>query len=523
MFSIAIWDNIDNILYLTRDRIGEKPLYYGWQNDSFIFASELKSFYKHPDFIKKIDLEALKLFFKYNYIPHPYSIYQNISKLKPGTIFKLELSTYRNSTIVYWNFEDILKVDKSNQKKIKTNIDYSVELEKILINTIKGQMISDVPLGAFLSGGVDSSLIVAIMQSISKTPVKTFTIGFNEKDYNEAIYAKKVADHLQTDHTELYLSSEDAMSIIPKLPCIYDEPFSDSSQIPTYLVSKLAKTKVTVSLSGDAGDELFAGYNRYILANNIWPRIKKIPSILRIITGRLILIIPPSFIDKFYLIFLKILNKKQSKFANIGDKLHKFANLISSNNFNVLYDRLVSHWNDEDKIVLYKSNELEISNEKFSFLSDIEKMMAIDTLTYLPDDILVKVDRAAMANSLETRVPFLDHRLIEFAWQIPLSNKINDEKSKIILREILYKYVPKELIERPKMGFGVPISEWLRGPLKNWAENLISEEKIKKDNLLNYDIIKKKWDEHQSGRRNWQYHLWDVLMFQSWYEYQKTL
>jgi asparagine synthase (glutamine-hydrolysing) len=523
MFSIAVWDSIENTLYLTRDRIGEKPLYYGWQNNSFLFASELKSFYHHPDFSKNIDKDALKLFFKHNYIPYPYSIYANINKLKPGTILKLDTRTFDSSIIVYWDFINVIKSKKSLQN---INLDFNtniIELEKLLINSIKNQMISDVPLGAFLSGGVDSSLIVSIMQSISANPIKTFTIGFNEQQYDEAIYAKKVSNHLKTDHTEIYLSSKDAISVINDLPKIYDEPFSDSSQIPTFLVSKLAKTQVTVALSGDAGDELFAGYNRYIIANNVWPKIKIVPFFIRKLISKFILLFPTTFYDNIYQLSNKFICNKTKLFTNVGDKIYKISYLILSKSFENLYDNLISHWNEYEPIVKGNYNNLNKEMTSYEFLNDIEKMMAADTISYLPDDILVKVDRAAMANSLETRVPFLDYRIIEFAWQIPIFQKLNSNKSKLILREILYKYVPKELIERPKMGFGVPIAEWLRGPLKNWAEEILSEEKIINDDLLDYKIIKKKWDEHQSGKHNWQYHLWDVLMFQSWYDYQKTL
>ena len=483
MFAIAIWDNVNDQLIICRDRVGEKPLYYGWQNNSFLFASELKAFQKHPDFNKIIDKNALALFFKYNYVPYPFSIYEGIKKLQPGTILKLDIKTNKFGIKKYWNFEEVVFNNSTSLNDGNNKLDYTSHLKNILIESVKSQMQSDVPLGAFLSGGIDSTLIVAIMQSISIVPIKTFTIGYEDINYNEANHAKRIANFLNTDHTEYILKPDEAIKIIPLLAKIYDEPFSDASQIPTFIVSRLAKTKVTVSLSGDGGDELFAGYNRYFMTNKLWPKLQLIPLVIRKYVSLTILLISSSQIQ--------------------------------------LYDKFISHWSLEDHVVIGNTNfEIE-KYEQFNKLSDIERMMAIDTLTYLPDDILVKVDRAAMYNSLETRVPFLDCRIIEYAWKIPLKIKINKNSSKDILKKILYNYVPKNLIDRPKMGFGVPIDNWLRGPLKNWAEDLLNENEIRNDGLLNYDIIKKKWEEHICGKRNWQYHIWDVLMFQTWYRQQK--
>lgn len=526
MFALAVWDVVEGELYLVRDRIGEKPIFFGWQNDTFLFASELKSFHKHPDFNKEINLEALSLFFKYNYVPGPHSIYKNIFKLKPGTILKIRTKDFNISNIVYWDFEENLKRSKYELANSKFSLEhYLSNLENKLTEAVSSQLISDVPLGAFLSGGIDSSLIVSIMQSISSVPVKTFTIGFEDEAYNEAHFAKEISNYLGTEHCELYLSSKEAIDVIPLLPLIYDEPFSDSSQIPTYLVSKLAKSKVSVVLSGDGGDELFAGYNRYILAKKIWPFIYRSPLFLRNFLAKGILWIKPSSIDKFVIFVSKGLNFRSAINLNLGDKLHKFSHLLLCKNFEDLYDSLISHWHIEDQIVIngQLSDKLNLKTQHFEYLEEIEKMMANDTLSYLPDDILVKLDRAAMANSLESRVPFLDFRIVEYAWQIPLKFKLRSRKTKYILRKILYKYLPIGLVERPKMGFGVPIASWLRGPLKLWAEDLLSEDRIRKDNILNYDLIKSKWDEHQSGVRNWQYCLWDVLMFQAWFENQKKL
>jgi asparagine synthase (glutamine-hydrolysing) len=517
MFSIGLWDKKNNDLILCRDRLGEKPLYYGWQGNTFLFSSELKAIKKHPDFNKIIDLNSLSLFFKYNYIPTPYSIYKGISKLTPGTYISINLINKTEKSTKYWDFKSVLKNKPFDTNKI-SSLEITNQLETLLKKNIKDQMLSDVPLGAFLSGGVDSSMVVALMQSISDKPIKTFTIGFDNKNFNEATYAKEIADYLKTDHTELYISPKDALDVVPLLHEIYDEPFADSSQIPTFLVSKLAKEKVTVSLSGDGGDELFAGYNRYILANKIWPIINFIPLIIRKNIGKALRLISFQYWNNLFLYANKLLPKKY-KLMNLGDKIHKFSYLLDSYNISNLYDKIVSFWSIEDNIVK-NHNFKKVENNFFDFecISDIEKMMALDTLTYLPDDILVKVDRAAMSVSLETRVPFLNHKLVEFASKIPLELKLKNNSSKWILKQVLFKYIPKKLIERPKMGFGVPIDSWLRGPLKNWTENLLSEKKLNEQGILNTNIIRKKWDEHLSGKRNWQYHLWGVLMFQAWYE-----
>lgn len=513
MFAIALWDKENKELTLVRDRMGEKPLYYGWQGETFLFGSELKSFKIHSSFVNEIDKNALSLYFRYNYVPAPYSIYKGINKLIPGSILTISLKSPNEKVEKYWDLHTVVQKEGVNNDDETNSID---KLEKLLKDSIDKQMLSDVPLGAFLSGGIDSSLIVGIMQSISEKPIKTFTIGFNEQKFNEAEFAKKIATYLGTDHTELYINPDDCLNVIPQLPHIYDEPFSDSSQIPTFLVTKLAKEKVTVALSGDAGDELFAGYNRYILANNTWSKLNKMPLFLRSIISSIILAFSA---DSWNFIYANIRAMIPSKYRmeNFGDKIHKSAFVLNSKNLNELYNRLISHWTEEDNLVKGSDILPLLDLNKFNTHSDIESMMALDSLTYLPDDILVKVDRAAMSNSLETRVPFLDHRIVELAWKTNMKYKIKNGQGKWILRQILYKYVPKELIERPKMGFGVPIDSWLRGPLKNWAEDLLDEKQLIEDGILNPEPILKKWKEHLSGKRNWQYHLWDVLMFQAWY------
>jgi asparagine synthase (glutamine-hydrolysing) len=382
-------------------------------------------------------------------------------------------------------------------------------------------MISDVPLGAFLSGGVDSSTIVALMQSQSKDPVKTFTIGFDEGAFNEANHAKIVARHIGTDHTEHYVSPEETLDVIPGLPFLWDEPFGDSSQIPTFLISRLARQKVTVSLSGDGGDELFAGYNRYVWAEALHRKLKFLPGLSRTLLGSLISIIPPRKWDSFFG-FIAPINKSLFEHTLPGDKIHKLAEIIKQSRNENLYLALVSQWHDPDSVVLGGKEPSTPLNEIKTLVSKdlVPRMQYLDMVTYLPDDILVKVDRAAMGVSLESRVPFLDHRVVEFAARIPLSYKIHGKKGKKILRNVLYKYVPKRLIERPKMGFGVPVRDWLRGPLLDWANDLLSQKRLLSDGYFNPDPIQRKWQEHLSGSRNWEGQIWTILMFQSWLEKQ---
>ena len=519
MFAIALWDRVERVLTLARDRMGEKPLYYGWQGDTFLFGSELKALKVHPAFQGEIDRGSLALMLRHNYIPAPYSIYKGIRKLPPGTYLNLMLGKREGELVHYWSVREVAEQGQaqpfagSETEAIKT-------LETHLLESIGLQMIADVPLGAFLSGGIDSSTVVALMQAQSSRPVKTFTIGFHEEGYDEAPHAKSVARHLGTEHTELYVMPKEAMSVIPRLPALYDEPFSDSSQIPTFLVSELARRHVTVSLSGDGGDELFGGYNRYFWATHIWRRVGWAPQPLRAALAGALMALPPSAWNGLFRGLSRFLPVGW-RYANPGDKLHKLAEVLAVRTPEEIYLDLVSHWKQPTEVVrgTHEPPTVLTDPARWADLPDFEqRMMYLDQMTYLPDDILTKVDRAAMGVSLETRVPFLDHRLVEFAWSLPLAMKIHDGQGKWLLRQVLNGHVPKGLMERPKMGFGVPIDVWLRGSLKGWAEELLDEARLQREGYFNPRPIREKWAEHLTGRRNWSYYLWDVLMFQAWLE-----
>ena len=527
MFAFAVWDRHGGVLTLGRDRIGEKPLYYGWQgrgaNAAFLFGSELKALRAHPAFEGRIDRDALCLQLRYSYIPAPYSIYRGIAKLAPGSLLTVSAQAREPRLTSYWS--GARQAVAGAAAPFAGSAAQAVDtLEGLLRQAVHDQMIADVPLGAFLSGGVDSSTVVALMQAQSARPVKTFSIGFHEEGYNEAEYAKAVAAHLGTEHTELYVQAESARALIPRLQSVYDEPFSDSSQLPTILVSQLARQHVTVSLSGDAGDELFCGYNRYQFAARLWKTVDAAPLPLRRLAARGIARVPVETWNRLARRTARFL-PQSLRFANTGDKLHKGAQVLSNATLDQLYLGLVSHWEDPAALVIGAREApalLRGDTPALLGLDGIQRMMALDLLTYLPDDILVKVDRAAMSVSLETRIPFLDHRVVEFAWQLPQSMKLRDGVSKWALRQVLYKYVPPALIERPKMGFGVPIGSWLRGPLREWAQDLLDESRLRSEGYFDPVQLRRKWHEHLSGQRNWQYHLWDVLMFQSWLEQQSA-
>ncbi len=513
MFAFAVYDAKNGELILGRDRLGEKPLYYGWSNGSFLFASELKSIKSFPGFRPEIDRDSIAMLLRFNYIPTPYSIYQHISKLQPGNLLVLTLNTQKLAQIEYWSLPAVIK--NAKESPFQGTVDEAVEQLSTKLNaTLELQMIADVPLGVFLSGGIDSSTIVALMQEQSTQPINTFSIGFGVDEFNEAVNARLVAEHLGTNHTELYVTSKMALEVIPKLPQLYDEPFADSSQIPTHLVAELAKQQVTVALSGDAGDELFCGYNRYLTTNKLWGKLKYLPIFIRKALSFLITLISPKTWDK--------IAKRSFLFSQIpqpGLKLHKAANALSSGSLHELYIRLVSHWPDPTEVVINSKEAALFKTELDQLaLNDVEKMMALDTMTYLPDDILAKVERASMGVSLETRIPMLDHEIVEFAWSLPLGTKLSRGKSKWPLRAILYRHLPKELAERPKTGFAIPLDEWLRGPLLVWACSLLNEDKIKAQGYLKFEPIQQKWQEHLNGERNWATQLWSILMFQAWLE-----
>lgn len=515
MFAFALWDREQRVLTLGRDRLGEKPLYYGWQGQGaqavFLFGSEVSALRRHPTFAAPINRNALAMYMRHNCIGGDQSIYEGIYKLLPGHLLTLAAGQTVPRVWPWWSAAEVAQRGVAHPFT-GTSEQAVNELEALLLSAVGQQMMADVPLGAFLSGGVDSSTVVALMQAQSSRPVKTFSIGFHEAGYNEAVHAKAVAQHLGTEHTELYVSAQQALDVIPRLPKLYAEPFADSSQIPTYLVSQLARQHVTVSLSGDAGDELFCGYNRYQMTAKLWGKLQRVPMPLRRAIAAAITGVPPARWDAMGRVL---------SVARLGDKLHKGAALLGNQTVAELYRGMVSHWSDPSAVVLGSSEPETVLTgavPPLAGLNDVERMMALDMLSYLPDDILAKVDRAAMGVSLETRVPMLDHRVVEFAWSLPLDYKLRGGVTKWPLREVLYRHVPRSLIERPKMGFGVPIDHWLRGPLRDWAETLLSESRLRQEGFFNPAPIRQKWTEHLSGQRNWQHQLWNVLMFQAWLE-----
>jgi asparagine synthase (glutamine-hydrolysing) len=522
MFSIALWDKANNTLNLIVDRVGEKPLYYGWQgrgkSKTFLFGSELKALKEHPAFEKNINRDSLSLLMRHSYISHPNSIWKGIHKLEPGTILTISLNSSEPKLTKYWSAEQAIANGKLTNNHLSKEEAIS-QLDILLKDIISKQMLADVPVGAFLSGGVDSSIIAAHMQAQSASKIKTFTIGFNEDKQNEAEYASKIAAHLGTEHTKLILSSTDAKNIIPMIPTIYDEPFADSSQIPTYLVSKLARNEVKVALTGDGADEMFCGYNRYQVSNRLWSKFNGIPHNLRRIGGKTITSIPSGVLNSLHSVFPMV-----NKSNNFSDRVYKGARLLQSKNFDQFYRDFISYWDNPESLIINSKEpktSLNRNLENIENMTDIDRMMYLDLLSYLPGDILTKVDRASMAVSLETRLPFLDHRLIEFAWSLPNEYKYNNGQTKWILKEVLNKYIPKNLYDRPKQGFGIPINEWLKGSLKEWGEDLLSEQNIKEQGYFDVKQVREKWSQHQSGKSNWQHQLWNVLMFQSWMEENK--
>ena len=525
MFAFAVWDRQEHILHLSRDRMGEKPLYYGWVGETFLFGSELKALCAHPEFHGEINRDALMLYMRHNCVPAPDSIYRGICKLPPGNLLSLPREHAAHvMPVPYWSLGEA--VARGNAKPFLGTAEEAVnQLDALLRDAIRIRMLADVPLGGFLSGGVDSSTVAALMQAQSSRPVRTFTIGNHESAYDEARFAAAVARHLGTEHTELYITPAEALSVIPRLPTMYDEPFADSSQIPTFLVSQMARQYVTVGLSGDGGDELFGGYNRHVWSNRIWDAVGWLPPAARSLLAGAIRSLTPQVWDKLLGICAPLLPSRARQ-RTPGLKLHKIAEMLPVKNRGALYLRHTSHWADPGDVVIggTEAEDRADGQDLQEQLSDfIQQMMFLDTVTYLPDDILAKVDRASMAVSLEARVPFLDHRVVEFAWSLPLALKISHGQGKWLLRELLYRYVPRDLIDRPKTGFGIPIEAWLRGPLRDWAEALLDEQRLKIEGFFNPAPIRKIWAAHLSGQGSWQYHLWDVLMFQAWLEANRQL
>lgn len=525
MFAFGLWDRLERKLTLARDRLGEKPLYYGRASGGdgpFLFGSELKALQRHPQFRGVIDREAVELLVRYLGIPAPRSIFLGISKLLPGSMLTLRLGSTAPEIERYWSGADAARHGIDNPLSMSPE-EATGALEKLLDQSVARQMMADVPLGAFLSGGVDSSAVVATMQKLASRPVKTFTVGFHEKTYNEAGHARAVAAHLGTDHTELYVTAQQAMDVIPKLASIYDEPFADSSQIPTYLISALARQQVTVSLSGDGGDELFGGYDRYLMTARFWNRIKAVPKPLRSVAARGLAMLPSSSLNDFGTT-IGMLFPRAMRLNRLGDKLHKGASMLTSQSIDHLYDSMLSMWPSGDGPMIgspHSDRSLNIDVEALSGFAGVERMMIQDMLGYLTDDILVKVDRAAMAVSLETRVPLLDADLVEFAWQLPLDYKIRGSVTKWLLRQVLYRSVPAKLIERPKMGFGVPVDDWMRGSLRDWVEALLDERRLREEGFFSPTKVRAVWKRHLRGENN-HFRLWTILMFQSWLDAQRA-
>jgi len=519
MFAIALWDREEHRLWLIRDRLGIKPLYYGYAKGHLLFGSELKALRRHPAFVAEIDRGSLALYMRYGYIPAPYSIYQNVHQLLPGTMLRVDSPQEPTAAPVrYWSALETAKqglaqpFDGSDGQAVD-------RLETLLSESVKLRMVADVPLGAFLSGGVDSSTIVALMQAQSNRPIKTFSIGFREESHNEAEYARAVAAHLGTDHSELYISAEEARAVIPLLPDMYDEPFADASQIPTYLVSRLARQSVTVSLSGDGGDELFAGYPKYATTNAIWRWARQWPLAFRRGAACGVTRVPPLTYDRG----LRRLEPFMARFgaSSVGEKVHRAASMVAARDLETMFGRGMSAIGTGGQPVLggiEPPTVLEDPGDALGIDSVVQRLMYYDMMMFLPDDILTKVDRASMAVGLEARVPMLDHRVVEFVWTLPLSAKKRAGISKWALRQVLYRHVPPDLIERPKSGFGVPIGEWLRGPLREWAEALLDEKSVQQQGFLDAQRVNEVWTMHRRGQDGLQGLLWHVLMFQAWVE-----
>ena len=520
MFAFALWDARDRVLTLCRDRFGEKPLFYGWVGRDLVFASELKAFAAHPDWHGSIDRQALTAFMRYSYVPAPLTIWQGIRKLAPGTLVRFGEQAAAGdggTQEAYWSMRQ--QVVDGQRARLLDPLKATDELERLLSQAVQRQSISDVSLGAFLSGGIDSSTIVALMQKQSALPVKTFSIGFAESEFNEAAHARRVAQHLGTDHTEWVVASSDALSLIPSLATIYDEPFGDSSQIPTTLVATLARRHVTVALSGDAGDELFGGYNRHVWGSRLHQRFGALPLPLRKALVGLIGAVAPEPANSIGRIAGRMLPQRY-QIPRIGDQLAKIGRIVNARTFDEMY-RLLSSIDDDPAAVIFGGSEAKSwFNGQMAMIDGpidpLDRMTLSDALSYLTDDILQKVDRAAMSVGLETRVPFLDRDVAEFSCRLPPEFKVRDGQGKWLVRQLLDRHVPRHLIDRPKTGFGIPLDDWLRGPLKGWASDLLAPDRLRRQGWFDAARVQAVWAEHLHGRRNHGSWLWNVLMAQAW-------
>jgi asparagine synthase (glutamine-hydrolysing) len=522
MFAIAVWDREHGSLTLARDRLGEKPLYYGWAGETFVFGSEIKALRAHPDARFDVDRGALGEFFRFGYVPAPSSIYQQVRKVPPGTMLEVRPGDLRHPVATtYWSAFDAASAGIA-QPWEGTDREATDQLEELLRDSVRLRMVADVPVGAFLSGGIDSSTVVALMQQVSSRAVRTFSIGFRDPRWNEAHHAAEVARHLGTDHTELYVTADDALAVIPELAQTYDEPFGDSSQIPTVLISRLAREHVTVALSGDGGDEVFGGYDRYGLYDNFWRRLERVPLRVRRLAAAAIDAVPATALDRAAEAASPMLPRRL-RTARPGPRLRKLGGALPVSGVEEAYHRLASHWDEPGRLVLgavEPATPFTDPARRLSGASAVERCMYLDTVSYLPDDILTKVDRATMSVSLEGRIPILDHRVVELAWRLPLAMKRRGGTGKWVLREVLARHVPTPMFERTKMGFGVPVGDWLRGPLREWGEDLLAERRLRDDGYLHAPTVRSVWMDHLAGRRDATQPLWDVLMFQAWLESQ---
>jgi asparagine synthase (glutamine-hydrolysing) len=518
MFAAALWDRSDRRLHLLRDRFGEKPLYYGWVGKLFAFGSELKALCALPGFSRELNRGAVASFLRHNCVPAPETIWRGVRKLLPGHLVTLQMPTKGElpDQVCYWSAADAVTQARQNQLT-GSDSELTDELEDVLSDAVAARMVADVPVGAFLSGGIDSSTIVALMQRHASGPVRTFTVGFSDRSFDESREAAAVAAHLGTDHTAVHVGDAEAMEVIPHLPDIWDEPFADVSQIPTYLVSRVARQAVTVSLSGDGGDELFAGYNRHAWLDRVWGRASAMPAGARRTAGSALGNIPPAVVERVGGA-LRILPAGW-QVRNPSTKVAKLSRILTASDPEDAYRALTTHWDDAMSLVLGNDGREGADRGSRSPVTDggiTEQMLWSDLVGYLPDDILAKLDRAAMAVSLETRVPFLDRRVLDLAWRLPLEAQLRGGQTKWVLRQVLERHVPKELVDRPKMGFGLPIGSWLRGALAPWAENLLDERRLREQGLLDPGPIREAWELHRTGRRDLGYELWDVLVLQSW-------